>query len=90
MKSLLKKYPKIINTDILSSFKLTDEQDKYICDNIKYDTSLIACAGAGKTKCILEKIKFLVNNGLMTNKQFYIFSYSKFTIEHYKELLKRE
>ncbi len=45
---------------------------------------LQAVAGSGKTRCVIEKMRYLTTRGLVTKKQIMVFSYSKFTIEHFK------
>lgn len=66
---------------------MTDEQLKYV----KYDfwtrsedTMLIACAGAGKTRCMLEKMRYLAIQRKFSRSEMMVFSYSKLTIEHTK------
>ena len=48
--------------------KLTTEQLKYInCDNSK-NTKLLACAGSGKTRCIIERINKMIKDKFGSNK----------------------
>ena len=48
------------------------------------DTKLIACAGSGKSKSIIEKVRYLINNNIITKKNYLIFSFSKLTINSIK------
>ena len=45
---------------------------------------LISVAGSGKTRCIIEKMRYLALKGLYTKKQMMVFSFSKLTIESMK------
>lgn len=58
---------------------LTDEQKKYIEYNDNKHTRLIACAGSGKTGCIILKMYNLIKNKKYTNKQILMLTFSRFT-----------
>ncbi len=48
------------------------------------DTVLLSVAGSGKTRCIIEKMRYLALKNVCTKKQMLVFSFSKFTIESMK------
>lgn len=57
----------------------TIEQSKYINNQSKSDTKLIACAGSGKTRCIIGRILYLIKNGLYNKNSILILTFSRFT-----------
>lgn len=59
--------------------KYSKEQQKYIFNPEKErDTKLIACAGSGKTACIIERIVYLINSGI-DYQQILMLTFSRFT-----------
>lgn len=69
----------------------TNEQLKYIEYNKKVHTKLIACAGSGKTRCIIAKINKLIENKIYSKTEILVLTFSRFTrddfinkIESYK------
>lgn len=59
--------------------KYTNEQLKYIEYNKKMHTKLIACAGSGKTRCIIAKIKNLINKKIYDKSEILVLTFSRFT-----------
>jgi thymidine kinase len=61
----------------MSSF--TEEQLKYINNPDKDDTKLLACAGSGKTKCIIGRIMYLIQNKMYDMSEILVLTFSRFT-----------
>lgn len=57
----------------------TSEQNIYIEFLDKINTKLIACAGSGKTKSIIDRIIFLVTNNIFKSEEILVLTFSKFT-----------
>jgi hypothetical protein len=57
----------------------TDEQKNYITFTEAIDTKLIACAGSGKTKCIIARMDNLIKNNVYTGDQILMLTFSRFT-----------
>lgn len=57
----------------------TDEQKIYIEFTENINTKLIACAGSGKTKCIIDRIIYLVTNKIYNSDEILVLTFSKFT-----------
>ncbi len=57
--------------------KFSEEQIKYITDLETTDTKLIACAGSGKTRSVIGRIKFMVEHGLADKDEIYAITFSK-------------
>jgi hypothetical protein len=58
-------------------FNLTNEQFTYITFNKKIDTKLLACAGSGKTQCIVLKNIFLLENKIYKPDEILIIVFGK-------------
>jgi len=67
----------------------TDEQKLYIEFRDKINTKLIACAGSGKTKCIIDKILFIANNNIYKSDEILVLTFSKFTQQDFVRRLDR-
>lgn len=63
----------------MNSSLATDEQLAYINYIDKSDTKLIACAGSGKTKCIIEKMNKLVKEKIYNSENLLMLTFSRFT-----------
>ena len=59
--------------------EFTDEQSTYIKYNEMSDTRLIAVAGAGKTKCIISRMEYLIDNLKIHNSKILMLTFSRFT-----------
>src|SRR5690606_22912836 len=59
--------------------ELSDEQKLYVENNSLNDTKLIACAGSGKTFCIISRIKYLIEKGLYEPNNILMLTFSRFT-----------
>ena len=57
----------------------TNEQSNYINYIEEQDTKLLACAGSGKTKCIIARIINLIENNIYSKDQILVLTFSKFT-----------
>ncbi len=57
--------------------KYSDEQIKYITSLDTSDSKLLACAGSGKTRSIIGRIKFMVENGLAKKSEVFAITFSK-------------
>ncbi|XWV24660.1 putative ATP-dependent DNA helicase [Tupanvirus deep ocean] len=73
----LYKYIKTKNSKIDFLEKFSDEQFKYITSLDTSDTKLLACAGSGKTRSIIGRIKFMVEHGLAEKDDIYAITFSK-------------
>lgn len=57
----------------------TEEQSKYIDFLDKIDTKLIACAGSGKTRCIIARMNNLIEKNIYTSNEILMLTFSRFT-----------
>jgi superfamily I DNA/RNA helicase len=57
----------------------TDEQLEYITYNKGDHTKLLACAGAGKTRCIIARISYLLENKIYKENEIIMLTFSRFT-----------
>ena len=55
----------------------SDEQIKYITNPQRVDTKLFACAGSGKTRSLLGRIKFLVQHHYVRKNNIFAITFSK-------------
>lgn len=67
----------------------TKEQNDYIKYVKKHDTKLIACAGSGKTRCIIERIKNLINQGVYDINQIRVLTFSRFTRDDFMQKINK-
>jgi hypothetical protein len=61
------------------SATFTEEQLKYINNLSINDTKLLACAGSGKTRCIIGRIMYLIQNNLLKSDEILTLTFSRFT-----------
>src|SRR5947207_797163 len=57
----------------------TDEQLKYINYDKKNHTKLLACAGSGKTRCIIARMNKLIENKTYNAESILMLTFSRFT-----------
>jgi hypothetical protein len=57
----------------------SEEQKRYIQYPRLEDTKLLACAGSGKTACIIARINYLIQTGIVKNDEVYMLTFTKFT-----------
>ena len=57
----------------------TNEQLKYINYKKKNHTKLIACAGSGKTRCIIARMNYVIENKMYTPDSMLMLTFSRFT-----------
>jgi len=77
----------IISKQTKSSF--TDEQISFIEADIKKSIILKACAGSGKTFSCIERVRFLLNNGVPPDKIIF-FSYTSAAVEEFRARIKND
>ena len=67
--------------------KFSSEQSAYITNLDLTDTKLLACAGSGKTRSIIGRIKFLVDHQLTSKETVFVITFSKFAaIDFHKKI----
>lgn len=59
--------------------KYSDDQKLYIKHPKLEDTKLLACAGSGKTACIIARINYLLKTGMVKDGEVYMLTFTKFT-----------
>lgn len=59
--------------------KFSPEQIAYITNPDTTDTKLLACAGSGKTRSIIGRIKFLVDHNFVKKENVFVITFAKFT-----------
>lgn len=57
----------------------TEEQSTYINCLEKKDTKLIACAGSGKTRCIIFRMHMLIKKKIFKSSEVLMLTFSRFT-----------
>ena len=57
----------------------TNEQSRYINYNGDRHTKLLACAGSGKTRCIIARMNRLIKEGKHNTNSVLMLTFSKFT-----------
>lgn len=72
---------------IYKLMNFSEEQLIYINYPKYEDTKLIACAGSGKTRSIIGRIKFLIDNGVKKEEIFMI-TFSKYASDDFKRKIK--
>ena len=66
----------------------TDEQLEYIKYVNNEDTKLIACAGSGKTRCIIFRIDNLIKTKQFNNDEILMLTFSRFTRDDFINKIK--
>lgn len=77
-----------INTEIIKMALFTEEQLRYINYDKIEDTRLIAVAGAGKTKCIIERMNMIIKSELLLPNEILMLTFSKFTRDDFINKIK--
>jgi hypothetical protein len=72
-----------IKTNI--SFVLTEEQKNFIYDKDICNCRLVACAGSGKTRCIIFRISYLITQKI---KDILMLTFSRFTKDDFLNKMK--
>lgn len=72
-----------------STYEFTDQQKIYIYYKKLSDTKLIACAGSGKTKCIIERISYIITSKLLLNTEILMLTFSRFTRDDFINKIKK-
>ena len=68
----------------------TKEQLKYINFKEKKHTKLLACAGSGKTKCIIGRMEKLINDKIFSANEILMLTFSRFTRDDFLKKLKKD
>jgi len=66
----------------------TDEQLKYINYDKKSHTKLLACAGSGKTRCIIARINNLIEKKIYLPDEILMLTFSRFTRDDFLNKIK--
>ena len=66
----------------------TDEQLKYINYNKKNHTKLLACAGSGKTRCIIARMNKLIESKKYEASSILMLTFSRFTRDDFMNKIK--
>lgn len=66
----------------------TEEQLKYINYNKKKNTKLLACAGSGKTRCIIARINRLLETNMYNSDEILMLTFSRFTKDDFIQKIK--
>jgi hypothetical protein len=66
----------------------TDEQLAYINYNKKEDTKLLACAGSGKTRCIIARMINLIDKKIYKPEEILMLTFSRFTRDDFINKIK--
>jgi hypothetical protein len=66
----------------------TKEQLKYINYDKKNHTKLLACAGSGKTRCIIARINRLLENNIYKADEILMLTFSRFTRDDFINKIK--
>jgi hypothetical protein len=68
---------------------LTDEQEEYIKFTKLTDTKLIACAGSGKTRCIILRMEHIIKLNILTADNILMLTFSRFTRDDFLNKIKK-
>lgn len=66
----------------------TEEQLKYINYDKKKHTKLLACAGSGKTKCIIARMSRLITDEIYDPNEILMLTFSRFTRDDFLRKIK--
>ena len=66
----------------------TDEQLKYINYDKKENTKLLACAGSGKTRCIIARMNRLIEEKIYDADSILMLTFSRFTRDDFMNKIK--
>ncbi len=66
----------------------TEEQLRYINYDKKTHTKLLACAGSGKTRCIIARINKLIENDVYKHDEILMLTFSRLTRDDFIEKIK--
>ena len=68
--------------------KFSEEQIKYVTSLETSDSKLIACAGSGKTRSIIGRIKFMVEHDLAKKEEVFAITFSKHAATDFHQKIK--
>ena len=66
----------------------TPEQEKYINYTKNNHTKLLACAGSGKTRCIIARMINLIESKIYASDQILMLTFSRFTRDDFIKKVK--
>ena len=66
----------------------TDEQRNYIYYKGKTDTKLLACAGSGKTRCIIARMERLIKKKVYKSENIMMLTFTRFTRDDFINKIK--
>ncbi len=69
--------------------EFTDQQKKYIYSDKLEDSKLIACAGSGKTRCIIFKMDYLIKTKKVKSNEILMLTFSRFTRDDFLNKVKK-
>lgn len=67
---------------------LSNEQIMYVASLTQGDTKLLACAGSGKTRSILYRIYFMVKHGIVSRREVFAVTFSRFAAQNFHTKIK--
>lgn len=85
----ISKYLHTTISDIDYLEKFSPEQIKYVTNLSTSDTKLLACAGSGKTRSIIGRVKFLSEFGLAKKENIYCITFSKHAATDFQAKVKK-
>lgn len=65
--------------------KYSDEQIKYITSLDMSDSKVIACAGSGKTRSIIGRIKFMVEHNFAEKEEIFAITFARKTADDFRD-----
>lgn len=69
--------------------QFTEQQNKYITNDVIEDTKLLACAGSGKTFGIICRIDYLIKTKKFLNTEILMLTFSRFTRDDFLNKIKK-
>lgn len=75
-----------MNNIFINGYELSQEQINIIKDNNKY-TLIIACAGTGKTTTLVGKIKYLLDNNLLSKDEICPITFTNNAVNNLEEAI---
>ena len=67
----------------------SSEQNKYVTSLELFDSKLVACAGSGKTRSIIGRIKFMVDHHLAKKEEIFAITFSRHAALDFHQKIKK-